>query len=101
MFSFTKILPQSYSMKQANCILREHLTPKLLLTLKSWLDIIEVVSDDRTGYDEMEEVMVWYSGWKHFLLEASGIIDERGKVEETFYLMMLMIDEKLSATSRQ
>ena len=32
-FSFTKLLPEPYSMKQANCILRDYLVPKLLLTL--------------------------------------------------------------------
>ena len=77
-------------MKQANCILREHLVPKLLVTLQSWLDIIE--SD---SVDELDEVLVWYEGWKNFLVQESGVADERGKLQEPFYLMMLMIDQKL------
>ena len=40
--------------------------------------------------------MVWYGGWKNFLIEESGVVDDRGKIEETFYLMMLMIDQKVS-----
>lgn len=68
--------------------------PKLLVTLQSWLDIIESDSGD-----ELEEVLVWYEGWKNFLIEESGLVDERGKVQETFYLMMLMIDQKLNQNS--
>ena len=68
--------------------------PKLLVTLQSWLDIIESDSGD-----ELEEVLVWYEGWKNFLIEESGLVDERSKVQETFYLMMLMIDQKLNQNS--
>ena len=96
LINFTKILPQVYSMKQANCILREHLVPKLLLTLRSWLDIIE-----GDNGDELEEVLVWYEGWKRFLITESGIADERGKIHETFYLMMLMLEEKVSQKGAQ
>ena len=70
--------------------------PKLLLTLRSWLDII-----DSDNGDELEEVLVWYEGWKNFLIKESGITDERGKIHETFYLMMLMLEEKLSQKSAQ
>ena len=73
-----------------NCILRDYFLPKLILTLQSWLDII---SDDTS---ELEEILTWYSGWKQFLLEGENKeLVQKDKIEEGFYLMMLMINEKV------
>ena len=39
--------------------------------------------------------MVWYKGWKNFLLEQNKDVVDVDKVSEVFYLMMLTIDRKL------
>jgi len=55
--------------------------------LKQWLEILLEDDDEAMG-----EILVWYGGWKGFILEEHGDLLGRDKVEEVFYLMMLMID---------
>ena len=45
---------------------------------------------------EYEEILVWYSGWKQYLLEENLDLVDKNKIEEAFYLMMLLIDQKVS-----
>ena len=73
--------------------MRDFFLPKLILTLQSWLDIIDL--QDKS---EIEEILVWYSGWKKFLLETDEIVEllDKPRTEEIFYLMMLLIDEKFA-----
>ena len=59
--------------------------PKLLTTLQAWFDIVDSAA-------ELAEIMAWYSGWKTFLLRENGHLLDPAKVEEAFYLMMLMIE---------
>ena len=61
--------------------------PKLMITLKQWLEIL--LDDDD---EAIKEILVWYNGWKGFLVEKNGSMLDVNKVEEVFYLMMLMID---------
>lgn len=74
-------------------MMRDFFLPKLILTLQSWLDIIDL--QDKS---EIEEILVWYSGWKKFLLETDEIVEllDKPRTEEIFYLMMLLIDEKFA-----
>lgn len=46
MFAWTKLLPTSYSQAQIDCIVKDYLLPKLLLTLKQWLEIVLENDDD-------------------------------------------------------
>ena len=64
LFDWTKALPLSYSLKQTDCILRDHFLPKMLQTLQSWLDIVDLGHSEEVG-----EILIWYRGWKKFLLE--------------------------------
>jgi len=48
------------------------------------------------GDDEaFSEILVWYNGWKTFLLDRNKDVVKIDRVEEVFYLMSLMIDRKL------
>ena len=82
-----------YSSKQINCTMRDFFLPKLILTLQSWLDIIDLQDES-----EIQEILVWYSGWKKFLLESDENVEllDKPRTEEIFYLMMLLIDEKFA-----
>ena len=92
LFGWTRVLPQPYSTKQVNCIMRDYFLPKLIQTLQSWLDIIN--KDDGA---EVEEIFVWYTGWKKFLLESENtLLIDRARTEEVFYLMLLLVEEKLA-----
>ena len=53
---------------------------KIVLKINTWL----------------EEILVWYSGWKQYLLEENLDLVDKNKIEEAFYLMMLLIDQKVS-----
>ena len=73
--------------------MRDFFLPKLILTLQSWLDIIDLQDES-----EIQEILVWYSGWKKFLLESDENVEllDKPRTEEIFYLMMLLIDEKFA-----
>ena len=69
----------------------QHFVHKLLSTLQQWLDILgsEVAGLD---YEGLQEVETWYSGWKNYLLVDNRDKYDSAKIEEVFYLMVLMVN---------
>ena len=63
--------------------------PKLLQTLQTWLDV--VLDGDNEAYGE---IMIWYSGWKDYVLNKNADVIDKNQTEEVFYLMMLMLERK-------
>ena len=43
--------------------------------------------------------MVWYSGWKDYLLTKNADVIDKNQTEEVFYLMMMMLERKMASAS--
>ena len=95
LFRWAETLPAPYGTKQVTSILMQHFVHKLLSTLQQWLDIL---TDDVAGmdYEGLQEVSTWYFGWKNYLLVENSDKCDSMKIEEVFYLMALMINQRLS-----
>ena len=53
--------------------------------------------DETTGpnYDGLLEVETWYNSWKNYMLVENAEKMDATRIEEVFYLMILMIDLKM------
>ncbi|CDW72566.1 tuftelin-interacting protein 11 [Stylonychia lemnae] len=72
-------------------ILRENLFSKWIGALDIWLKQVDESTDEESD-DVLEEISLWYQGWKSFIPEQ---LKDNQQVQDIFRLAIQMIDSKV------
>ena len=79
-------------MKEVIKILRENVMSKWIQTLIEWLNIMESMPTPDEKIDTIDEIVLWYRGWKSFIPEDIRSLTD---IEDVFKIALVLINEKI------